>query len=116
MAPIDVDPYYRNLRGQHISSRGRITVYPGCTATIEGKISTVQVTCNPNDDGGSLEIIEVADSVKVGGLTGVNGILGPKKVTRVGHSERTSVRIKGCTGIDEFNFHHDPYASDKSPI
>ena len=116
MAPIDVDTYYRSPYGKILSSGGRTRVSPGRTATLEGKITTVQVTCNDQDDGGEMRIVGVAEGVKVGGFRGVGGFLGPKRVSAVGHSEKDRVNIRGRHGSEQIDITHDPYPSKKSSI
>lgn len=116
MAPIEVQTYYRNKMGKLVSSRGNVHVIPGCKERLTGNIVSTEVTCNPDDDGGSLKIVKTADDVKVGGFRGVGGFMGPKIVTSLSHSDRKIVKVEGRHGIDEFDVKHVPYPSVMSPI
>lgn len=116
MAPIEADSNYYNIDGRVISSQGRCVVSPGKSMQIEGKISTVRVSCNTGDDGGLVEVTHVADDVIKGRLFGLGGVFGDKVINEIGHSKNKDIQINGKYGSDRFSIKHNPYPSEKSPL
>jgi len=116
MTPIDVYVEYYNKTGRLIESVGRVKVAPGETQTLTGKLSQIEISCDPKDNGGEVKVIGTADDVKKGGLTGLGGRFGTRIKTVITHSSTVPLNISGEKGKDVYDIRHKPLQSKIYPL
>ena len=119
MAPIEARTAYRNYDGELVGDVNSITVYAGNDRILSGQVGDYKITCNDEDDGGSVELVSLATSAIKPEKTRLFGILPPKKLGKrviIRHSGYYRRNINGKHGYDTLTVNHNPPREQKISV